>query len=166
MTSPFLHLLGLGLAENDLDAVRGFVRRTLRAECRTLEIGCGPGRFADLFANGDYVGVDPRPDFVAYARRHRPGAFVCDDPSAIGLPDARFDQILGLDVLGGSTDGVSRAIVAEMKRLLAPVGRALLVERADRGVRVERLAAGLGRIERRDRLKSGWRDRVALLVTT
>jgi SAM-dependent methyltransferase len=166
VTSPFLHLLGLGLAENDLDAVRGFVRRTLRAQYRTLEIGCGPGRFADLFAHGDYVGVDTRPEFVAYARRRRPGAFVCDDVSAIGLPDARFDQTLGLDLLGGTTDGLSQAVVAEMKRLLAPAGRAVLVERADRGVRVERLAAGLGRIERRDRLTSGWRDRVAILVIT
>jgi SAM-dependent methyltransferase len=103
---------------------------------------------------------------VAYARRHRPGAFVCDDVSAIDLPDARFDQTLGLDLLGGTTDGLSQAVVAEMKRLLAPAGRALLVERADRGVRVERLAAGLGRIERRDRLTSGWRDRVAILVIT
>ncbi|HEY6552733.1 MAG TPA: class I SAM-dependent methyltransferase, partial [Vicinamibacteria bacterium] len=155
----------LGLAENDLEVVRGFVRRTLRADGRTLEIGCGPGRFADLFATGDYVGVDARPDFVAYARRQRPGAFVCDDPSAIGLPDARFDQALGLDLLGAASEAVARAVVAEVKRLVTPSGRALLVERADRAARVERLAASLGRIERRDRLKSGWRDRVAILVT-
>ena len=166
MTSPFVHLLRLGLFENDLAAVRGFVRRTLRAEGRTLELGCGPGLFADLFSTGDYVGVDPRSEFVAYARRHRPGAFICDELSAIGLPDARFDQALGLDILGAANEGAFRGVLTEVKRLLAPAGRALLIEHAARGARVERLAAGLGRIERRDRLKSGRRERLALLITT
>jgi SAM-dependent methyltransferase len=166
MTSPFLHLLWLGLTEGDLRAVRGFVRRTLRAESRTLEIGCGPGLFADLFAAGDYVGVDPRERFVDYARRQRPGAFICDELSAIGLPDARFDQALGLDILGPRSDAAGRALGAEIRRLLAPGGRVLLVEQAKNRERVERLAASVGRIERRDLVTSGFRERVAFLLST
>jgi SAM-dependent methyltransferase len=164
MTSPFLELLALALAEGDLAAVRGLVRRSLRAEGRTLEVGCGPGLFADLFASGDYVGVDPRAPLVDYARRHRPGAFICDELSAIGLPDARFDQAIGFDLIGPGTEDAGRAIVAEVKRLLAPAGRLLLVERARSGGRVERLAGVVARIERRDVVKSGRRERVALLL--
>jgi SAM-dependent methyltransferase len=166
VTSPFLHLLEIGLAEGDLRAVRDLVRRSLRAEGRTLEIGCGPGLFADLFATGDYVGVDPRKRFVDYARCHRPGAFICDELPAIGLPDARFDQAVGMDVFGPLSDAAGRAIAAEIKRLLAPAGRILLVERAKNGGRVERLAAAAGHIERRDPLKSGVRERLGLLLTT
>ena len=165
MTSPFLHLLGLALAEDDLRAVRDLVRRSLPAEGRTLEIGCGAGHFADLFATGDYVGVDPRPRFVDYARRHRPGAFVCDELGAVGLPDARFDQALGLDLLGSGSDAGGRAVAMEIRRLLRPAGRVLLVERATSAVRVERLASAIGRVERRDRLKSGLRERVAWLLS-
>lgn len=165
MSSPFLHLLALAVSENDLGAVRGLVRRSLRGEGRTLEIGCGPGHFADLFATGDYVGVDREPRFVDYARRHRPGAFICDELSAIGLPDARFDQVVGLDVLGPRSDAAGRAIVAELKRLLVPAARALLVERSMGDGRVERLATSLGRIERREVVKSGFRERVAFQIS-
>lgn len=165
MTSPFLEVLGLALLEGDLGAVRNLVRSSLRPEARTLEIGCGPGLFADLFATGDYVGVDPRPSFVDHARRHRPGAFVCDELAAVGLPNARFEQAVGLDLIGPRSDGACRGITTELRRLLAPTGRVLLIERA-RGIeRVVRLASALGRIERRDLVKSGWRERVALLLS-
>jgi SAM-dependent methyltransferase len=166
MTSPFLEVLGLALQEGDLRAVRDLVRSSLRPEARTLEVGCGPGLFADLFAAGDYVGVDPRPRFVDHARRHRPGSFICDELAAVGLPDARFEQALGLDVLGPRSDVASRAIAVELKRLLAPAGRVLLVERVKGIERVVRLASTLGRIERRDLVQSGWRERVALVVST
>lgn len=166
MTSPSLEVLGLALAEADLGAVRDLVRRSLRPEARTLEIGCGPGLFADLFAPGDYVGVDPRPGFVDHARRHRPGSFLCDELAAVGLPDGRFDQAVGLDLFGPRSDGACRAITTELRRLLTPAGRVLLVERAKGVERVARLAAALGRIERRELVQSGWRQRVALLLST
>ena len=166
MTLPSLYLLGLALAEGDLLVARDYVRRTLRADGRTLEIGCGPGLFADLFASGDYVGVDPRARFVDYGRQHRPGSFIGDELASVGLPDARFDQALAFDVLGSRSDTASRAILAEIKRLLAPAGRALVLERASSAGRVERLASAVGRIERRDSLRSGRRDRLAFVLAT
>jgi SAM-dependent methyltransferase len=166
MSSPALYLLALALAEGDLRVVRDYVRRSFRAERRTLEIGCGPGLFADLFASGDYVGVDPRPRFVDYGRHHRPGSFIGDELASVGLPNARFDQALAFDVFGSRSDAAGKAILAEIKRLLAPAGRALVVERAKSGGRVERLASAVGRIERRHRLRSGGRDRLAFVLST
>ena len=49
MTSPFLHVLTLAVTEGDLRAVRDLVSRSLAREARTLEMGSGPGLFADLF---------------------------------------------------------------------------------------------------------------------
>jgi SAM-dependent methyltransferase len=161
MTLPFLHVLTLALTEGDLKAVRDVVGRSLAREARTLELGCGPGLFADLFAEGDYVGVDPRPRLVDYARRERAGAFICDELGSVGLPNARFDQALALDLLGPRSESLGRAITAEVKRLIVPGGRMLLVERAASGERVGRLASSIGRTVRRERLRSGFRERVA-----
>ena len=151
MTSPILYLFTLALTEGDLRAVRELVRKSLVKEARTLEMGCGPGLLSDLFAEGDYVGVDPRPRFVDYARRERPGAFICDELEAVGLPDARFDQAVGLDLLGPRSESLGRAITAEVKRLLAPGGQMLFVERAE----IEHATARRRRRRQMNRLGAG-----------
>jgi hypothetical protein len=53
-----------------------------------------------------------------------------------------------------------------MGRLLRPGGRALLLEREAAAARVDRGVSAFGRIERREALKSGFRRRVALLLST
>ena len=163
MTPPLLHILALALCEDDLRAVRAFISRHLRPEGRTLDLGCGPGLFADLFADGDYVGIEPRARFVDYARRRRPGAFLCEELAPVALPAGRFDQALAFDALGPRSDAAGRTILAELRRLLAPGGRALIIERADAAERVARLVPALGRIEKREDLKSGVRNRVGTL---
>jgi len=164
MTPPLLHIVALALCEDDLRAVRAFIRRHLRPEGRTLDLGCGPGLFADLFAGGDYVGIDPRARFVDYARRRRPGAFLCEELAPVALPAGRFDQALAFDTLRPRSDAAGRTILAELRRLLAPGGRALIIERAAAAERVARLVPALGRIEKREDLKSGVRNRVGTLV--
>jgi SAM-dependent methyltransferase len=163
---PFLRVLALALCEDDLGAVRALIRRTLKPDVRTLDLGCGPGLFADLFAQGDYVGIDPRPPFVDYARRHRPGTFLCEALAPVAVPAGRFDQALAFDVLRQRSDTDSRTILVELGRLLAPGGRALLIEREAEGARVEHLARTLGRVARPEALKSGFRRRVALVCAT
>jgi SAM-dependent methyltransferase len=164
MTFPGLHILALALLEGDLRQVRERIRRWLRPEARTLDVACGPGLFADLFAAGDYVGIDPRPRFVDYARRRRPGAFLCEEPSAVDLPAGRFDQALAFDALGRRGEAEARALLTALRRVLVPGGAALVLERAEAGDRVARLAAALGRVERTEPFASGRRRRVAVLL--
>ena len=164
--APLLHVLALALWEDDLRAVRTVIRRTLRSDLRTLDLGCGPGLFADLFPRDDYVGIDPRPPFVEYARRHRPGVFLLEELAAVALPAGRFDQALAFDALGPLSDSTGRTVLAELDRLLVPGGRALLIERESEGPRVERLVSAIGRVDRQENLKSGWRHRVALVLGT
>jgi SAM-dependent methyltransferase len=164
MTPPVLHILALALCEDDLRGVRACIGRSLRREGRTLDLGCGPGLFADLFSDGDYVGIDPRATFVQYARRHRPGAFLCEALARTGLPAGRFDQAIALDALGPRDDAAGRAILAELRRLVVPGGRALFIERADAAERVARLVPTLGRIEKREEMRSGYRRRVVTHV--
>ena len=50
--NPFLFILCRRILENDFKAIRALIRRDLRLGqgLRTLDLGCGPGAFADVFA--------------------------------------------------------------------------------------------------------------------
>ena len=50
------------------------------------------------------------------------------DATALAYPDAYFDQILVTGVLHHLSDEAVRGIVNEMKRVLRPEGRALVME--------------------------------------
>ena len=179
---PVLSLFVRSLLENDFRTIRAVIRRELRTGpgVRTLDVGCGPGAFADLFRGGDYVGVDLNPRFIDHARRHRPGTFVVGDARRLELPDGRFDQVLVFGLLRHLPDDAVRAVLAECRRVLAPGGRILAIEdvpAASRGGlprrwvhRLERVAhvrpvhayrrlfEECGRVEREEVLKSGYHD--------
>jgi SAM-dependent methyltransferase len=123
----FLRLLRLGLLEGDLRNTRGVVERELDPRASTLDIPCGPGLLADLFAGGDYVGLDPRRSDVDAARTSRPGIFVCAEPSSIDVPDGRFAQVLARGLFDGLDDGGATRIVSELARVLRPGGRLLVM---------------------------------------
>ena len=52
---PVLFIFCRSLLENDFRAIRAVIRRDLRVGqgLRTLDLGCGPGAFADLFDGDD-----------------------------------------------------------------------------------------------------------------
>ena len=68
---PVLFIFFRGLLENDFKAIRAVIRRELRLGqgLRTLDLGCGPGAFADVFAGDDYVGVDLNARYIEHARK-------------------------------------------------------------------------------------------------
>jgi SAM-dependent methyltransferase len=166
MTNSRLRVLGLALLEDDLRAVRAIVRGQLDPAARTLDVACGPGLLSDLFAEGDYVGLDADPAVVDLARRTRPGSFLCEDPRRSELPDQRFDQALAFDLCRRFPEARVRAVLAEVRRLLVSGGRLLLIERQAAGPRLKHLAAECGRIEKRIEFRSGFRHRLAVLLRT
>jgi SAM-dependent methyltransferase len=98
---------------------------------RILDLGCGTGELAPVFlkAGYDYTGIDIAPERIAYARKTFPQAtFQVMDAGAISYPDGYFDQILVTGVLHHLSDDEVRRIVDEMRRLLRPGGRALVME--------------------------------------
>ncbi len=127
---PVLFILIRGILENDFKAIRAVIRRDLALgrDVRTLDMGCGPGAFADLFAQGDYVGADLNARYIDHARRTRRGTFVVGDARKLDLPDARFDQILIFGLLHHLSDEDVRSVLRESKRLLSPGGRILAIE--------------------------------------
>ena len=127
---PVLFIVLRSILENDFKAIRAVIRRDLRARqgLRTLDLGCGPGAFADLFAGDDYVGVDMNARYIEHARKSRQGAFIVGDARKVELPSARFDQILIFGLLHHLPGEDVRAVLSECRRLLVPGGRILAIE--------------------------------------
>lgn len=127
---PVLFIVLRSILENDFKAIRAVIRRHLRVRqgLRTLDLGCGPGAFADMFAGDDYVGVDFNARYIDHARKTRQGAFIVGDARKVELPDARFDQILVFGLLHHLSDEDVRAVLSECRRLLVPGGRVLVIE--------------------------------------
>jgi ubiquinone/menaquinone biosynthesis C-methylase UbiE len=127
---PVLFLFVRGVLERDFVAVRALIRRELHlgAGLRTLDLGCGPGGFADLFDGDPYVGADLNPRYIAHAQRRCKGTFLVADARTTSLPDASFDQILVFGLLHHLPDADARLVLAEMRRLLVKGGRALVIE--------------------------------------
>jgi SAM-dependent methyltransferase len=127
---PVLFIFFRSLLENDFKAIRQVIRRELPTGTglRTLDLGCGPGAFADLFAGDDYVGADLNARYVDHARHHRPGTFIVSDARKLDLPDRRFDQILIFGLLHHLPDDDVRAVLREARRVLVPGGRVLVIE--------------------------------------
>lgn len=127
---PVLFIFCRSLLENDFKAIRAVIRRDLKLSpgVRTLDLGCGPGAFSDLFEQGDYVGADLNPRYIDWARQHRKGAFVVADARQLELPDQRFDQILIFGLLHHLPDAVVREVLSECHRLLVAGGHVLVIE--------------------------------------
>jgi ubiquinone/menaquinone biosynthesis C-methylase UbiE len=187
---PVLFIFIRSLLENDFKAIRAIVRRELRLGqgLRSLDLGCGPGAFADLFELDDYVGVDMNRRYIEHARRTRKGTFVVGDARKLELPDRRFDQVLIFGLLHHLPDEDVRAVLAECRRVLEPGGRVLAIEdipaisrlnlighlihRVENGEHIRppqeyrRLYGEVARIEREEVLQSGICDYYAALLVT
>src|SRR5690348_9667810 len=93
---PVLFIFFRSIFENNFKMIRAVILRDLRVEegVRTLDLGCGPGTFSDLFAQDDYWGVDINLRYIEYARQAYRGNFVVSDARKVNLPDGQFDQVL------------------------------------------------------------------------
>jgi SAM-dependent methyltransferase len=127
---PVLFIFFRSILENDFKAIRAVIRRHLKTRngLRTLDLGCGPGEFADEFEGDDYVGADLNARYIEYAKHKKPGTFVVTDARKVDLPDHRFDQVLIFGLLHHLPDDDVRAVLSEARRLLVPGGRILAVE--------------------------------------
>ena len=128
--NPVLFIFCRGIVENNFKAIRTVIRRDLELGrgLRSLDLGCGPGAFSDLFDGDDYVGVDMNARYIDYARRKRKGSFLVGDARSMHLPDSRFDQTLIFGLLHHLPDEDVRRVLGEVRRVMGPGGRALVIE--------------------------------------
>jgi SAM-dependent methyltransferase len=96
------------LAHNDLRQVR-----------RVLDIGCGPGTNAPLFAHADYLGIDINQDYIEHARRKFKRPFVAADVTTYeDNAEGKFDFILINSFLHHLNDAeTNRVLISAAARL-------------------------------------------------
>lgn len=109
-------------------------RHTIRLEFAdisgsVLDVPCGTGIFSPLFDQLSYTGLDATKRYVEHARRKHPDKhFLVGD--ALGLPfdSGRFDGVLVVGFLHHLDDSQVDVALAEVRRVLRPGGRFVLIE--------------------------------------
>ena len=95
----------------------------VRAGSSVLELGCGAGMLALLKRKGvTLTGVDLSNECALAARRNGYDATFAGELSCLPFPDASFDYVVSLDVLGHVEAEEKDAVLAEIKRVLRPGG--------------------------------------------
>ncbi len=102
---------------------------------RVLDVGCGSGYFARRLAravgtSGRIEGIDLSPESIAYATRRGPANAAFTVATAQRLPhdDDAFDVVVSSLALHHIEPDQRPAALAEMRRVLRPGGRLLIVE--------------------------------------
>jgi ubiquinone/menaquinone biosynthesis C-methylase UbiE len=154
---PALGRLAKGSLRSGMDDERRMARSLLRLEIgdAVLDVGCGTGAFARLFAGavsptGLVVGLDASPTMLERAVRSTPEvnvAYVRADALRMPFRQAAFDAVCCFAALHLFAD--PRAALDEMARVLAPGGRLAILASCRTRVAPIRLlevgvAAGLG----------------------
>jgi SAM-dependent methyltransferase len=101
--------------------VRRAVAAALQAQPheRVLDVGCGTGGFC-LAVPGDYVGIDPDPDYVAFARWRWAAPRRTFYPIELAtLPvDAPFDKAMLVNCVHHVSDDAAAAILERLTQLV------------------------------------------------
>ena len=113
---------------------REMVRSRLPSEGKILEVGCGPGTFAEMIPDRDLTCLDPIPAMLSVAekrvnsQRETPAEFVEATAEEMPFEDASFDGVCSLFSFRDWYD--KRAGLNEVKRVLKPGGKVVIVDPA------------------------------------
>lgn len=95
-----------------------------------LDVPCGTGEFSPLFPEEGYTGIDISPRYIDYALRHYKKMFYCRDACNNGFKEAYFDLVLIIGFFHHLDMSDIEKALHEVRRVLKPGGRVLLIEDA------------------------------------
>jgi SAM-dependent methyltransferase len=100
-----------------------WVYDNVRAGSSVLDLGCGAGMLALLKRKGiTLTGVDVSPECVLASLSNGYDGALTAKLSHLPFPDATFDYVVSLDVLGHVGFEEKDAVLSEIKRVLRPAG--------------------------------------------
>jgi demethylmenaquinone methyltransferase/2-methoxy-6-polyprenyl-1,4-benzoquinol methylase/phosphoethanolamine N-methyltransferase len=116
---------------------------------RVVEVGCGTGEIAvrakaRTGPTGSVAGIDPSPEMIAVARQKAARANLDIDyrvagAEALPFPDATFDVVLSSLMMHHLPEDLKPRALAEIRRVLKPSGRLLVVDFTEPTSRLGRL---------------------------
>lgn len=116
---------------------------------RVLEVGCGTGEIAvrakaRTGPTGSVAGIDPSPEIITVARQKAARANLDIDyrvagAEALPFADATFDVVLSSLMMHHLPEDVKPRALAEIRRVLKPSGRLLVVDFTEPTSRLGRL---------------------------
>ena len=95
---------------------------------KILDIGSGTGNFSGMFPNNSYIGVDTDSAYVNYSRTRHKKNFLVMDATSLGFKDSYFDTIFVNSLFHHLDDKKVLRACREIKRVLKPSGKALVVD--------------------------------------
>lgn len=100
------------------------------ANCRILDIGCGPGTAIPYLGACDYTGLDISSDYIKSARSRFPQAsFHCDRVNSYKLPqNSYFDRVLALGVVHHLDDDEALQLFETAHTALKPGGKLVTLD--------------------------------------
>jgi SAM-dependent methyltransferase len=91
---------------------------------RVLDVGCGPGTNARVFAGCDYVGIDINREYIRTASSRYPGRWAVGDVTDETIfPNERFDCVFANSLMHHIDDRSVRRLLSRMARLTAAGGK-------------------------------------------
>ena len=115
----------------------------LKQTRRVLDVGCGPGTNARVFAGCDYVGIDINPEYIRTASSRYPGRWVVGDVTDETIfPNEHFDCLFANSLMHHLDDRAVRNLLSRMARLTAPRRKGPRARSRAAGARLRRPIAG------------------------
>lgn len=99
----------------------------IRNAHHVLDVGCGPGTNATLFAHTEYLGIDLNPEYIAEARERKAGRFQVGDAARLDITGS-FDFILANSLYHHLDDPATDSSLAALSNLLAPDGHVHILD--------------------------------------
>lgn len=100
---------------------KDIVRKFLKNCDFVLDLGCGSGKFFDIFRNRKFVGLEIDPNKIKHISD---GLVIRGDATNIPLKDSTIDGVLCTEVLEHVKD--YKKVIQEIKRVLKTSGKALI----------------------------------------
>ena len=93
-----------------------------------LQIACGSGYFSKCFREQEFYGIDTSPANIDFAKKHFRGHFKVHKSIDLDFGDQSMDAVLLIGVFHNVDAPTSAYLIKEIKRVVKPGGKLLILE--------------------------------------